>query len=342
VNGNKVLDISWETILKIAATAICFYVLFLIKDILIWFIFALIISILFNPAIDFLEKRKIPRLVGVVLIYLFFFGILIFFLYSTAILFLEEIQQFSQFLPQYLGRISPILQSFGLPIFGGTEDFIQTISGDLEKTTRSIISVFSSFFGGIFSSIFIITMAIFISLEQKPIERMLSLFFPKNYEVYALNLWTRCQKKVSGWFLTRIIACLFVGGVSYIALLLFQTKYPLSLGLMAGVLNFIPVVGPIIAGALMFLIAFFDSLLKAIFVLIAFILIQQVENNILTPLLSKKFIGISPVLVLISLAVGGELWGLLGAVLAVPLAGILFEFLKEFLQKRKERKIEVL
>ena len=77
-------------------------------------------------------------------------------------------------------------------------------------------------------------------------------------------------------------------------------------------------------------------MLQAIFILIIFILIQQVENNIITPILAKKFIGLSPVLVLLALAIGGTLWGFLGAILAIPLAGILFEFLKDYLKKRKK------
>jgi predicted PurR-regulated permease PerM len=75
---------------------------------------------------------------------------------------------------------------------------------------------------------------------------------------------------------------------------------------------------------------------------VAFTLIQQIENSILTPILTKKFVGLSPALVLLSLAIGGKLWGLLGAILAVPLAGILFEFLKDFLNKKREKEVVVL
>ncbi|GAI37440.1 unnamed protein product, partial [marine sediment metagenome] len=104
----------------------------------------------------------------------------------------------------------------------------------------------------------------------------------------------------------------------------------------------IPILGPIIAGAVAFIFVALDSWLKAIFVLIIFILIQQIEGNILTPVLTKKFVGLPPVLVLISLAVGAKLLGILGAILAIPLAGILFEFLRDFLKKKKEEKTTVL
>ena len=138
------------------------------------------------------------------------------------------------------------------------------------------------------------------------------------------------------------MASLFVGGTTYIVLLLFNVPYPFSLSLLSGLLNFIPVIGPLLTGVLVFLLIALDDPLKAFFVLAAVTLIQQVENNILTPILSKKLVGLSPTLVLIALAVGGQFWGIMGAILAIPLAGILFEFLKDFLKKRKEEQTVVL
>ena len=84
------------------------------------------------------------------------------------------------------------------------------------------------------------------------------------------------------------------------------------------------------------------SWLKAAFFLAAFIVIQQIEGNILTPVLTKKFIGLPPALVIVSLLVGGKLWGIMGAILAIPLAGIFFEFIGDFLRRRKEEKTVIL
>ena len=113
-------------------------------------------------------------------------------------------------------------------------------------------------------------------------------------------------------------------------------KYPLSMGLIGGIFNFIPYIGPLVSGAFIVLITAMDSFPKAVFILIALIIIQLIEGSLLTPILSKKFIGLSPVLVMMALAIGGTLWGFLGALLAIPLAGITFEFLKEFLERKKK------
>ncbi len=342
MDKERLLDISWGTILKISVLIISFYILYQIKDILIWFVFALIISILFNPAIDFLRKLKIPRALAVFFVYVGFFGIFILLIYFTVPLFTSEIRQFSQLSPQYFEKISPPLRELGIRAFEDIETFIKVLSGTLERISTNILNVLFSIFGGIFASIFMLAIAIFISLEEKGIERALILLFPQKYDGYISSLFKRCQKRVSGWFTTRILSCIFVGAATYIALLIFKSPYPFSFGLISGVLNFIPIIGPVITGVLLFMIISLGSLFKAIFVLLVFTLIQQIEGNILIPLLSKKFIGLSPVLVLLSLAIGGVLWGFLGAILAVPLAGILVEFLKDFLKKKKEEEAMVL
>jgi len=342
MNNEKLLDISWGTIFKIFAAVISFYILYQIRDILAWFVFALIISVLFNPAVNFLRKLKIPKSLAVLFVYTAFFGILTLIIYFTVPLFISEIKQFSQILPQYFERISPPLKGLKIEAFQDIENFFNALGEILNKIIINIANILFVIFGGIFATIFILTLAIYISLNEKGIERSILIFFPKKYEANILSIWERCQKKVSAWFLTRILACLFVGVVSFVVFLVFNTPYPFSLGLLAGVLNFIPIVGPLITGIFIFVIISLESISKAIFVIIAFALIQQVENNILTPLISKRLVGLPQILVLMSLAIGGILWGFLGAILAIPLAGILYEFLKEFLEKRKSEKPAVL
>ncbi len=338
MNGEKVLDISWRTIVKISIAVACFYILYSIRDILIWFIFALTISVLFNPAVNFLQKRRIPRILSVVLIYVGTFGMLSLLIFLVIPLFISEIQAFLESFPEYFEKISPPLKGLGFQAFENIESFLKALGETLEGMAENIFSVLFTIFGGVFTTLFVIITAIFLSMEEKSIERTLILLFPKRYEAQVLNVWARCQKKVAGWFGARVLACLFVGLASYVAFSLFNVKYPFTLALFAGVFNFIPYVGPLLTGIVLFLIIFPTEMFKAIFVLITFALIQQIENSILSPILMKKFVGLPPALVLISLVVGANLWGLLGAVLAIPLFGILFEFLKEFLQRRRDGK----
>jgi len=337
----KILDISWRTILKISVAVAVFYLIFSVKDILIWFIFALTISVLFNPAINFLQKKRIPRSVGVILTYVGTFGILSFLIYLIVPLFTSEIQAFLASFSEYFERISPPLKGLGFQAFENLESFLKAFGKTLEGMADNIFSALFAVFGGVFTTFFVIVIAIFLSLEEKSVEKGLMLLFPKKYEAQVVSVWGKCQKKVAGWFGGRLIACSFVGVFSYILFLLCNVKYPFTLAMFAGVFNFIPYIGPLLTGVILFLIIFPVDPFKSVFVLIVFVIIQQIENSILTPILMKKFVGLPPALVLLSLVIGGTLWGLMGAILAIPLFGILFEFLKEFLQRRREEKAVV-
>jgi len=336
MSDSQVLDISWGTILKIAIAFLGFYILYLVRDILILIIFSLIVSILFNPAINFLHRHRLPRVLAVSFAYITVFGILGLVIYYILPMLVSEIQQFSQLFPQYFERIAPPLKELGIEAFENMETFTQVLGGFLQKASSNILSAISIIFGGIGATIFVLTIAIFLSLEEKGVERAVGLLSSKRYEAVILDLLEKSQTKVSGWFGSRILTCFFIGIAFFITLQLFNVKYAFTLALLAGILDFIPILGPIIAGAIAFLFVALDYLPKALFVLITFILIQQVEGNILTPALTKKFVGLPPVLVLISLAIGGKLFGLLGAILAPPFAGVIYEFSRDFLKKRKD------
>lgn len=342
MNDNRTLDISWGTILKISLAFIIFYIIYLVRDILVWFIFALIISVLLNPVINFLYRLKVPRKLAVILVYVTIFGFLGLIVYLSAPIFVMEIQQFSQLFPQYFEKVAPSLRGFGIEAFENMESFTLALGDMLQKASSGILSALAIFFGGVGSTIFVFAIALFLSMEERGVEKVIGLLFPKRYEVYALSLWEKSQTKVAGWFGSRVLVSLFVGLAVFATLSLFNVKYALTLSLLAAVLDFIPLLGPIIAGIIIFVFVALDSWIKALFVLIAFVLIQQIEGNILSPILTKKFIGLPPVLVLLSLSIGASLFGILGAVLAIPLAGILFEFIRDFLKKRREEKTVVL
>lgn len=334
-----ILDISWKTILKIFISFILLYLIYLARDILIWFIFAIIISILFSPLIDFFQKKKIPRVIAVIFIYVLIFGFLGYSLYQITPSFIKEIKEFSLLFPRYFEKITPLLRELGMVTFENIESFIGFLEENLVRISKNVFNAIFAIFGGIFATFTILTLSIFLSLDEKVIERAIIDFIPKKYDSYILNLWKGYQQKVVGWFGLRILSCIFVGLGSFLVLKTFNLNYSSSLALFAGVIDFVPILGPIVAGIVIGLIALLDSWLKAILVIVFFILIQQIEGNIIIPILGKKFVQLPPILVLLALLIGGKLLGILGAILAVPLVGILFEVSKDFLRSRKEGEI---
>jgi len=339
----KTLDVSWETITKFFIASFIFYVIYLARDIAVWFFFALVISILLQPAVNFLRKMYIPKIIAIFLIYLSIFSFLGLSIYLTVPIFVYEIKQFSQSLPDYFERISPVLRQFGFDATEGFGEVTRILTSNLEKSSKGVISALLAFFGGLASTVFILTLAFFLSLEERGVEKVLILLCPKKYETLIMTLFKKAQSKVAGWFGARILACLFVGVASFIVFYIFGIQYAFILALSAGILNFVPYVGPWITNILLiiFIASSSTSWFLVFYILSAFLLIQLIENSLLTPILMKKMIDLPPVLVLLALLVGSQIFGFLGTIFAVPVFGIIYEFLKEFLEKRREDEMQL-
>ncbi|MBU1045658.1 AI-2E family transporter [Patescibacteria group bacterium] len=335
-NGSRVLDISWATILKIIFALGALYFIFLVRDILIWFIFALVISVLFNPAINFFRKLHIPRVMAAILVYLSVFVFLGVFMYILAPLLFSELQQFSINLPTYFNQAAPYLSGLKIEALQNFQSFTEALGRGLSSASSNIFTAIAAIFGGIASTIVIFSIAFFLSLEEEGLAKAIMLVFPRRYKTKILTVWQRSQKKVAAWFGVRIICCFFIGLATGIACYVLNIKYAAFFGLFAGVFNIILTIGPFLSGtAIALFILAIAGLPKAIIFLIIFFVAQEIESYIIMPVLSKRFLRLSPSLVLISLLIGAKLWGLLGAILAIPLVGIFFELIQGFFEKKE-------
>jgi len=328
-------NISWSAVIKLLIAVILLYVIFVIKDIIIWFVFALIISVLFNYIIDLLEKKRIPRLLSATLLYLGFLALVGFFIYMTAPVLLDELQDFIQHFPLYMKKAAPVLGQFGINIdlraVSSADAFMNTVELGLTKASGGVNNALFALFGGVASTVMVFALAFFMSWEGLFVERIVRAFSPMKYADYFLGLWRRSRKKISAWFITRVIGAVFVGLCTYLVLAIFNVKYAFVLSLIAGLADLVPFIGPLVSSVMIFGVTALNSFWQAVLVLLAIALIQQAENHILLLFLFKRFAGLSPILVLISLAIGGELWGVAGAILAMPLAGVIYEIVKDYL-----------
>jgi predicted PurR-regulated permease PerM len=334
-NNPRAYDISWAAIFKIALALAIGYAVYLARDILLLTLFGLIISVLFNPAINFLQKFKISRTAATLLAYSLVLGVLAAMIYLIAPVFMIETQQLGQLFPVYFQKVAPFLSGLGFVIFQSMDAFVAAIRDWLVGASSSIIGSIASLFGGILLTITVFTIAIFFSLEEKGIERTILLVVPKKHEKAALEWWQKAQVKISGWFAVRFTGMLAVGLLTALACWALGIRYPIFLGFIAGVADIIPFIGPLVAGVFLALAALLDSWQKALFIVAVFTFIQQVENNLMIPLLTKKFIEFPAILVLVSILVGNALWGVAGAILAIPLFGVLYDFVKDYLIKSK-------
>jgi len=335
--SEQILDISWKTIAKVFIAIFIFYLIYLAREIALWFFFGLAISILLEPAINFLRKLWIPKMVAIILIYVSILGLLGLLVYITAPIFIVELKQFSNYLPDYFNKINPVLQQLGIDFAQSFGELTRSLIGGLEQSSKGIMNAVIAFFGGLASTVVIITIAFFLSLEDRGPERFLAFISPQKYQEQIVLFFEKAQTKVAGWFGARIIACTFVGIGSFIVFYIFGVEYAFLLALIAGILNFVPYIGPLVTAILLlvFVMVSSGSWLITLYVLLAVWIVQIIENNLLTPLLMKKMIDLPPVLVLISLLLGAKIFGFLGTIFIVPVAGIIYEFIRELLERKR-------
>jgi predicted PurR-regulated permease PerM len=332
----EMIDITWRAIFKVIAAIILFWIIYLLRDVIIWAILALFISILFNPLIDFIEKKKVNRIFATILVYfssLLIIGLMLLIIIPPLV---TEVQYFSNTFSQYFDKLPVILNQLGLNSLEGITSLNSSLNESIIKMSSNILNIFASLFGSILAGLTIFVLSIFMSLEEKEIIKGLKLITPKGFEEQVLERWDRSQHQVVAWFGSRILSCIAVAIMTFLLCVFLKIKFALALALLAGVLNIIPMVGPIIAAIVLIGVALTTSLPKAIIAAIFTIVIQQIESNALTPILTKQMVGMSSVLVLISILVGGILGGMVGAILAIPIAGIIFEGIKDYFNHKKK------
>ena len=170
-------------------------------------------------------------------------------------------------------------------------------------------------------------MALFISLQEDAIENLLLFFSPRRYYRRILVAWNRSRKEVFHWFGTRIICSLFVAAAYFLVFQLFNVEGALILALIGGVLDFLPYIGPLIAIALAGMsIGIQISWETAILITGILFVVQFVEGHVFSPLLIRKFTNLPLYLILLAITVGGKLFGILGAFLAIPITAAIYRF----------------
>jgi predicted PurR-regulated permease PerM len=169
-------------------------------------------------------------------------------------------------------------------------------------------------------------------LEKDGTEKTISSYVPKKYQPKVLSVSKKITSKMSAWFQGQLLLCFVIFLGTFVALSLLKVDFALTLAIVAGFLEMLPVAGPIISGALAALVALTSSPFLALIVVAYFILLQQLENHILVPQVMKKTVGLHPIAIIFALVAGSKLLGILGIIIAIPVAaaiGVLFnEFYK--------------
>ncbi|MFZ5559264.1 MAG: AI-2E family transporter [Patescibacteria group bacterium] len=339
MENSKTIHISWATIFKVALVILFLIFLYLIRDVIVIFIFALIIASAIAPTVDLLEKIKIPRVLGALIVYIVVIGVLGFLLSLIVAPLIQDIKNLSSNFPEYVESLVSQFKSLqkAFSKYGSVVNQFQKFllrTGERLQNLE-LFSTFVNIFGGIFSFILALIISFYLSVQKRGVQRILGSISPFNHRDYILDLWERAQKKLGRWLQGQLFLGIIVGVLVYIGLYFLKIKYALLLAIIAGILEIFPYIGPVLAAIPAIIIGFLQAPILGLWVLILYVVVQQLENYLIVPLVIGKVVGLNPIIVIIALLVGAKLGGIPGMILAVPITAVLAEFVKDLIKKRK-------
>lgn len=339
--NSRIVEISSWTIARFFAVVLLIGLAYFLRDIIAVLLFAVVFASAIEPAIRWFQARKVPRILGTLIIFLSIFAVFAFAVYLLVPLLAEDLKGFTLTYPIFERKLLGEIENIGnLPfvdfIRENTRNFLSEPSRYISSFSGGVLSFTSVFFGGIFSFIVLIVISFYLAAREKGIEDFIRLIVPVEQEAYAVDLWLRSQRKMGQWLRAQLLLGAVIGALIYLGLTLLQIRYALIFAFIAAILELVPVVGPILAAVPAVLIAFLQSPFLALMVVLLYIVVQQLESHVVVPLVMKSTIGISPIVVVIALLIGAKMAGILGLLLAVPVAAVVVELLNDF-DKRKRR-----
>lgn len=345
MSDHQTVHIETGSIFKVIFIILALVFLYLVRDVLVILFFAIIIASAVGPFANWLESKKFPRLLGVLLLYLSFFGLIIFLLSLIVPFVATELGQLTKALPNFFSSLSGALEkaqqttsSRYFDFFSEIQNLLDGFSQFLFAYSQSALSLIINIFGGALSFVAIIIISFYLSVMRRGVIGFISSVLPEKYEAYVINLWKRAEFKVGRWLQGQLLLALSVGLMVFVGLSLLGVKYALLLGILAMVLEIVPIVGPILSAIPGLILAFSQSPTLGVWVLVFYIAVQQIENNVLVPLILGKTLGLNPVTVILALLIGGKIAGILGMLLAVPVAVIIVEILDDLAKQKEHRR----
>ncbi len=331
---NYSLDNSTKIILRVVVILLSLGFLWLIRDIVIVVLLALVLASAMEPMVDYLTKFKIPRFVSVLGAYIVvigFFGLLISLLSPLVV---EQAKVLTENLPSYAVELQARYPSLTI-FFGGTD--LATIAQKLVTSNTGSDMIFGralGLFNGLVALLTVLVISFYLVAADRGMKKFIGDLVPTQYHNTIVGLIEKIQRKMGLWVVGQLILSVFIFVLTYVGLTILGVDYALVLALIAGSLEIVPYIGPFVAAIPAIFFAMIQSPPLVIGVIILYVIIQKTEGYVLVPKVMQKTVGTSPLVVLLSLLIGFKLAGVLGILLAVPLAGAITVIIKEFFQDK--------
>lgn len=301
------IEISVQTILFTVALIAGIWLILQIKDILFLVFIAFLLMTAIYPMVMWLDRLKIPRAISTLLIYFVVLGSLGVIVGSAVPAFVIQSTKLAATLPGTAARVFPYWNI----------DF-QTISGQIAPLSANVLSLTLGIFSNILTTFMVLIITFYFILERRRAEATLTGFLGETTGRKVTELIRITERRLGAWVRGELLLMTFVGVLTYIGLTLLHIEFALPLAIIAGLLEIVPMIGPIISSVPAVLVALAISPVLALSVAALYIVVQQLENNIFVPIVMKRSVGLSPLVTILALMIGGRLGGIGGAVLAVP------------------------
>lgn len=311
-------------------------ILFLARDILLSLFLAIVISSALDPIVTWLEKKKIPRLLSTLALYIIIIFLIALIAYAIVPIALSEFTNFLSNIGKYSGALFNVVNTSGL--IESVNQALAKVSNLLLSGSTSLLDVGSKFLGGLASVVSVFVLSFYLTVGKDGVGRFLVTILPSAYESKVIGLYERIKKKMGNWLAGQLVLSGVFGLMVYIGLTILGVKYSLLLGVLAGILELVPFVGPIFSGSVAVLVGLTGSVQLAFYTLIFFIILQQLEGHLLVPAVSKFSTDLDSVVVLVSILIGAKVFGIIGLVLAVPAAVLLQELVEDWSQAKARRR----
>lgn len=327
------------TVVKILVILFLAYLAFVLRNLLLIILTSVVIASAVEPVTQWFTKRRIPRTIAVVAIYLAVFTSIA--AVTTVILppLAQDLKGVITTIPQYIENVesadlqkipglSLILDQFNSSVSSG--ELLGQVGNYTGRATAGFFQTAGTIFGSIFGFILIIVISFYLAVQEDGVASFLRVVTPVKHEKYIIDLWKRSQKKIGLWMQGQLLLGVIVGVLTYLGLSILGVENALLLALIAAAFELIPIFGPILSAIPAIAVALTqDGISFALVVMGLYLIIQQFENHLIHPLVVKKIIGIPSLLAILSLIIGAQLAGFLGMIIAVPVAAALMEYLAD-------------
>lgn len=313
------VEISHKTIFFTVFFLLSLWLLLQIKDIIILLFVSFIFMSALQPFVNKLEEFKIPRLFAILIVYLSLFFLLAISLTFIFPPLISQTSNLGRYLPKYLEVALPFLNLH-----------LKTIINQFVPLGGNILKITFSFFSNIFSLATILVFTFYFLLGRVHLREFLIDFVGKEGGEKIIEVIKKIENRLGSWVRAQLTLALIVGAASFLGLSLLKVNFALPLAILAGALEIIPTLGPIISAIPAVLIAALTSPLLGVAVTALYFIIQQLENSLIVPQVMKKATGLPPLVTFLSLLIGGRLAGLAGVLLSVPTVLALQTLISEF------------